>query len=467
MTLTVDSPQFQLLEQYEAIQTKTIKDRLTKEEIKAITGINCANLGKLLLKGDDRHYIVTEDNQEILVYNGSYYEPIGMQTLKNRVSYYLDDFTSKHKKQEVVDFVKNYTYIKREELEPSLNLINLENGIFDIDTQELRPHSPEYYFLNEIPINYDPEAKIDKIKKFKEDLLNLDDIRINQEFYGDCLHRDYKFKKGLLNVGGTNTGKTQEFRLLEKFLGKRNITNLTLHDICKNEYAPAELYGKYANIYGDIGSSSIRQIQKFLVLTGNDRISARKIYQEPFYFRNYAKLAFSCNIIPDTEVKTDAYYGRWLVIEYSNVFDENTKNPNIIKDITTQKEMSGLFNWALEGLYRLIDQNGYSPHRTLEEVKDYMTKGKNPIREFADTYLEADPKNVVLKSKLYNCYADFCRFHNYPLKQSNVFTRMLKPELRRDIKIEEGHKTKGRSWQGIKCNYELKNQQESQQELGL
>jgi len=472
MTLTPDCPQWELLDRYGAIETKIRNDRKTKEEIIEITGINCPNLAKLLLKGDNRKYITTEDNTEIFVYNGSFYESIGLQTLKNRTCYYLDDFTTKHIKQEVEDFVKNFEYVKREELNPPLNLINVKNGIFDLDTQELKPHDPNFYFLSEIPIKYNPKAKINKIKNFKETLLNLDDIVINQEFYGDCLHRDCRNKKALMNVGETNTGKTQEFRLLEKFLGKQNITNLTLHDLCKNEYAAAELYGKYANIYGDIGSSNIRQIEKFLVLTGNDRISARKIYQEPFYFRNYAKLAFSCNIIPDTEIKTNAYYGRWLVVEFSTVFDEETKNPNIIEEITTEKEMSGLFNYALEGLYRILDNRGYSPHRTLEEVKEYMTQGKNPVREFADTYIESDPKNVVLKSILYDSYMDFCKLHGYPIKQSNVFSRMLKPELRRNIQLSEGHKTKGRSWQGIACNYILQNhkneksQQGSLQEMG-
>lgn len=466
MTLTPQSPQFELLEKYEALSVTSHNDKKTREQIKEIKGVNCPNLAKLIMQGDDRKYIITEDNQEIYVYNGSYYEPIGLQTIKNRISYYLDDFTTKHRKQEVVDFIKNYEYIKREDLNPPINLINVKNGIFDFDTQELKPHDPNYYFLNEIPITYDPNVKIDKIQTFKETLLNLDDIIINQEFYGDCLLRDYRHKKAMMNVGGTNTGKTQEFRLLEKFLDKKNITNLTLHEICLNEYAPAELYGKYANIYGDIGHSSIRHIQKFLVLTGNDRLSARKIYQEPFYFRNYAKLAFSCNIIPDTEVKTDAYYGRWLVTEYSNVFDDETKNPNIIEEITTEKEMSGLFNWAIEGLYRLLDQKGYSPHRTLEQVKEYMTKGKNPIREFADNYIISDPKNIVLKSELYDDYVHFCKFNKYPIKQNNVFSRLLKPELKYGIQLNEGQTAQGRSWQGLKCNYERpKNEQEKQEKI--
>lgn len=422
--------------------------------------IICPRLAKLLLNADNRDYIVLEDNQEIYVYNGSYYEPIGKGILEQRVNYYLDDKTTKHRKQEVIDFIKNQEYVKREDLNPPTNLINVKNGIYNIDTGEIEPHTPDYYFLSEIPINYDPKAKIDKIQRFHEDLLNIEDINIIQEFFGDCLHRDYRFKKALQLVGKTNTGKTQELGLLERFIGEKNTSNITLHDICKDKYATAELYGKHANISGDIGSQSLRQVQMFLMTTGGDRIRAQKKYGQPFNFKNYAKLLFSCNIIPDTEVKTNAYYGRWLVLEYDNQFDEETRNPNIIDEITTEKEMSGLFNWAIEGLLQLIDQRGYSPHRALEEVKEYMQKGKNPIREFTQGYIEPCSEGVETKEYVYDCYQEFCTIHNYPIKERNVFSRKFKPEA--PMHMSDGQQLKGgkKTWKGIKCTWERPGEQQ-------
>lgn len=192
----------------------------------------------------------------------------------------------------------------------------------------------------------------------------------------------------------------------------------------------------------------------FLMLTGGDRIRGQKKYGQPFNFENYAKNVFSCNVIPDTEIKTDAYYERWNVLEYSNEFDKETRNPNIINEISTEKELSGLLNYAIEGLYQLNDNKGYSIHRTLVEVKEYMQKGKNPIREFIDTYITPDSKGVITKQRIYNFYRSFCELNNYPIKESNVFSRKFKPLG--PINLDEGQQAKGgkRTWKGIKCNYD-------------
>jgi len=449
-----------LLSEYKVFSYKEIEDKTTGEKRYVISGINYPRLSKLLMEADGTIYISLKDNQEIWVYNGSYFEPLGQGILENRTGYYLDDLTTKKGKQEVVDFVRHYNYINREELNPPIHLINLKNGVFNIETGELNPHTSGIYFTNELPIIYNPNAKIDKINTFFETVLNLDDIPTIQEWFGDCIIRNYNRKKALLLVGATDTGKSKILGLLGLFLGLENTSNVSLHDICKDKFAPVELYGKYANICGDIAEANLRQIAMFLQTTGGDRIRGQQKYGKPFYFINYAKLVFSCNIIPDTEVKDDAYYNRWIVIECSNQFDEETKNQNILEEISTEEELSGLFNWALEGWKRLNENGGYTHYRDLEEVKEYMQKGKNPIREFIDTYIVSNPGSVVKKEYVYKCYVSFCKEYNYPIKESNVFSRKFKPLC--PMNIDEGRQLKGgkRTWKGIKCNYDFPGEQQ-------
>ncbi len=446
-----------LLEHYEVFETK--KDKKTGREIR--TGrINCPRLAKLLMEADGRRYISIRDTQEIWVYNGSYYEPLGQGILENRTGYYLDENTCKHFKQETVDFVRHYKYIYREELNPPIHLINLKNGILNIETKELTPHTPDIYFTNELPIIYNPKAKIKKIKEFFEAVLNLNDIPTIQQWFGDCLIRNYNRKKALLFVGATDTGKSKLLGLLGLFLGLKNTSNVSLHDICKDKFAPVELYGKYANISGEISATSLRQIAMFLQVTGGDRIRGQQKYGKPFYFINYAKLVFGCNIIPDTEIKDDAYYNRWIVIECNNQFDDDTKNTNILEEITTEEELSGLFNWALQGWEQLKKNDGYTHYRDLTEVKEFMQKGKNPIREFIETYIVPNPNGVITKEQVYKCYVSFCKEYNYPIKESNVFSRKFKPLA--PMGIDEGQQLKGgkRTWKGIKCNYDFPGKQQ-------
>ncbi|GAG71690.1 unnamed protein product, partial [marine sediment metagenome] len=155
---------------------------LIRDKNENITGINPIKLAKLILEGDGRHYIVIKDNMEIFSYNGSYYEPSGDALIKERVQYYLKDIDcikgmNQHKK-EVVEYIRNHAYVDREKLNPPIRLINVKNGIYDIATSELLEHCPTYHFLQEINVNYDPNAEIVEIKEFFESTLNLNDIPI-------------------------------------------------------------------------------------------------------------------------------------------------------------------------------------------------------------------------------------------------------------------------------------------------
>jgi P4 family phage/plasmid primase-like protien len=458
MTLTVDSPQFQLLEEYNAIDIKLDRDKTTTEEIKVITGkVNCPQLAKLLIEADNRHYIVLADNLTIYSWNGAYHEPNGEHILGERINHYLDDLYSDYKRKEVISCIKNLKSIKikREKLNsPPEYLIPVLNGVYDRKKKKLIQHSPENLFLYQIPIKYNPKAKIKKIKEFFDDLVTVDDLPVLQEFFGDCLQPTYKYKKALMNVGKTDTGKSQLLSLLGKFLGNENTSHVALYDLCKDRFAAIDLYGKIANICADIDATGIRATKVFLMVTGGDIIRGQKKHQDAFDFRNYAKLVYSCNEIPESENKSPAYYNRWLIIEYDNQIPKEEQIPYYFERISTSKELSGLFNWALDGLKRL-EKNGYSEHRTLEEVKDFMELHQKPIPIFAITHVEIDPDGEMTKDFFYKQYCDFCDFFKYPKKTSNVFSREIKQYLPRGWDEGQSRKKKSkRVWRGIKCNWE-------------
>jgi len=415
--------------------------------------ISCPRLAKLIMNSDDNHYLVIFDNQEILWYNRSYYEHGGEKKIEQRINYYLDDRMCSRYKAEVLTYIKTKDMIKRDELEPPVHLINLKNGVFNLETKELLPHEHKYLFLNEIPINYDQNAKIDKIQTFLEETLDVNDIPLIQEFFGDCLQRSYSFKRAIMCVGERDTGKSQLLLLLDIFLGKDNTSNVNLWDLCTDRFASIELYHKLANTCSELDPEEITHVDKFLSLTGGDWQSGQKKHQDRFKFINYAKIIFGCNKIPDTKHKNEAFYVRWIVIVFSNIIPFEDQIEDYYSIIATEKELSGLLNWALEGLYRLKKNHGYSEHRSLDEVRELMQKGTNTIREFVEAYIDGDPNNSILKGDLYLSYVDFCKFMGYPFKTDNVFSRKFKPELKHDIVISECEIHHKKAWSGIKCTW--------------
>lgn len=450
----------ELLERYEAIIYDYKKDKETGEKIRIPTNVNCPQLAKLLMEADNRRYIVTNDNQQMFVWNEKYYEQNGKSIAENRTNFYLEDLYSDHRRKEVISCIKTNGYVNRDDLKPPEHLIPLENGIYNRETKKLIPHSPEYYFLHCLPIKYNRKAKIKKIKTFLENLLTVEDIPVIQQFFGDCLQSSYKYKKALMLVGPTDTGKSQILSLLGKFLGEKNVSHVALYDLCKDRFSAIDLYGKLANICADIDATGIRATKVFLMATGGDILRGQKKHQDAFNFRNHAKLVYSCNAIPESENKSSAYYNRWLVVECNNVIPKEEQIPYFFESISTEEELSGLFNWALEGL-QLLETGGYLEHRSLEDVKEFMEKHRKPIPEFASDFIEPDKDGEITKELLYNKYCEFCIFHGYPRKQNNVFSREIKAYL--PMGFDEGQSRKKKSkrvWRGIKCTWKLGDEQQ-------
>ena len=198
------------------------------------------------------------------------------------------------------------------------------------------------------------------------------------------------------------------------------------------------------------------------MLTGGDIIGAERKYQDSFNFRSYAKLIFSCNKIPDIKEKNDAYYNRWIPIEFSNQIPRDDQIPNFFSVIASEAELSGLFNYAVEGAKRLMENGRYSDYRDINETKAFMEKGSNPILEFTAAHVERDAEGKIAKGDLYLSYSDFCKSNNYPVKDSIVFSRQFKPLAPMGLSEGQTQKEKHRRmWYGIKCTWDAEKQQET------
>ena len=62
------------------------------------------------------------------------------------------------------------------------------------------------------------------------------------------------------------------------------------------------------NTFADLKSIKLSETGNFKMLVSGDSITAERKFEQPFTFRNYAKLIFSANEIPASDDKTDAFY---------------------------------------------------------------------------------------------------------------------------------------------------------------
>ena len=366
--------------------------------------------------------ITVKDNKhDIFVYNDDtgLYEERGEQTLRTYIADILGDKWHEHRSAEVIKHITAKTYITRENFDVPIQFVPVENGILGIrkNPVEFLPFDKKFYFTNNLPIKYDVFATCPKFLKFLSEILPDEQTRLQiQEMFGWCLWREYSQQAWFLFVGSGSNGKGTLLNVLNCLLGTKNITHVPLKEFATNRFAGAELYHKFANVVADMAKFRIDDSSLLKQLCGNDQIKAERKFKNAFYFTNYAKLIFATNFVPQTKDKSDAFFRRLVIVFFEVKFGEENVpvDKHVLEKITTPEEMSGILNWALEGLYRLNKQGDFTNRMTTSETRDYYEKLLNPTHCYIDENVETDEADdkYIPKGLLLEKIEEYCEQNN-------------------------------------------------------
>lgn len=245
-----------------------------------------------------------------------------------------------------------------------------------------------------------------------------------------CLWRYRKFHLWMLLNGTGQNGKSTLLTLIERFFGPQNVSGESLDRILKEKFSPANLYQKLVNVDADLsGDILLRNTGKLKKLTGNDEFPGEFKYKQAFKFRNYAKLIFSCNEIPEFNDKTDAFFRRLIIINFIQQFLGDKEDPNLIDKLSTEDELSGLLYELLTRMPRVLEKGiRRTTNKTMQDTYDQYIRGSNPIRYFVDMAI-AHGEDKIPKDHLYDSYSWFCREKKLPIESEQSFSRKMSKEF--------------------------------------
>jgi len=393
-----------------------------------------------------------QQSHVIWMYTNGVYEPCGEENIRAECRDELESLAKEGHVQEVVKHIQETTFTEPEKFDAPIDLINLKNGVYNLKTRELKPHSSDIIFTNELPVEYNEHIGCPNIMQFLSEVLQPDDIPLIQELVGYCLLRDYPFAKAFMFLGEGSNAKSTLLRLITKLLGEENVATPALQDLIYDRFAKANLYGKLANIHADLPAYKLKHTGTFKMLTGQDKIYAQLKHQNPFDFYNYAKLIYSANELPVTDDMSIAFWRRWAIVKFPNVFSEGDPktDPNILEKLTTPNELSGFLSWAISGLKRLLDQKHFTMTKTREQIEDEWIMQTDSLRAFCKKHVAIYPEYFVPKEVFYEQYCHFCEFHEIPALDKTVVGRRLPTIFPHILDIRpkiEGRQL--RSWKGV------------------
>ena len=366
-------------------------------------------------------------------YKNGVYAPIqGDEVNSIFVSEMLKDgLTNYRKKSAVSDKVMCFksldgrTFTHADE-NPDVNIINFKNGLLNINTYELKEHTPTYLSTSQIPINYDREARSPMWFKFIQDITSgdIEQGKLLQQIAGYCLTNDTRYAKAFIFFGSGANGKSLFTRMISKLIGKEYVSSLNLSTITK-QFGLTGLINKKLNIIDEISGNYFESNVIKNIISGEKMAADVKFRPEPIEFTPIAKIIFSVNELPKINDTTPGLYRRFVIVPFDRTF---ISNPDLDLETKLSAELPGILNWAVEGLKSLRAQGRFNETEKNFEAMNSFKVENSPFLEFiTNTYEpvsgEDRSKYAVQFTELYNEYRQYCFDSGYKPKAVANFTR--------------------------------------------
>ena len=310
--------------------------------------------------------------------------------------YHIDD---------VVNSLKIKTFI-RPKLVNKQGMLNLGNGILDIESGDLYPHSPDFYYTFKPGVSFNSAATCPRWKDFLCQVLpDKNEQLLLAEIFGYCLTPDTSLHKGFLFFGQGSNGKSVVTTVLEALLGEENCGALELNDF-KSQFKVAELSNKLVNLSGEIAADGLVEDSIIKRIISGEPISAEKKYQDACTIKFFTRLIATCNYLPKTRDKSYGWFRRWIILPFNVTFKGNSVNRNLAKDII-ESELEGILNWSLFGLNHLRKSGRFSVPKSSESALETYEREINPSILFIEENLEHRQKDSTEGTMLKNIYSRY------------------------------------------------------------
>lgn len=328
------------------------------------------------------------------------------------------------------------------ELNQNKNLINFQNGVWDIEQHKLLPHDSKYLQTLQLPHSvgdYKPFTKTRLYDFFKKTGLPKEDVKMLLKYMAYCLTLDYGLKTFMILCGQSNTGKSVLIRFFETLIGKQNVSSLSMHELNMRFY-PSQLYNRLLNSCADNSSLPLSSIENLKKITGGDQIMHEKKGKEPFFFVPFCKLIFSFNQLPlQLEEKSNAFYKRMRILFMNN---ELFLNNDYVNDLCSEESVTEVIPYLLH----LLPVKDIPRTSTSDKYVEALRQDSDSIHAFIAKQCKLGAGLSVEKNALYEAYCRFCVDTGRENSKKHSFMRNIRSQ---GYKESRDSKSRDYLWLGI------------------
>lgn len=304
-------------------------------------------------------------------------------------------------------------------------LVSLRNGLFHLEDGIIIPHSLGFFTQNSLPFDYDQSANCPHWDTFLKSVWENDQESIDtlQEMFGYILSGDTRQQKFFNIIGPRRSGKGTINKVLVALLGQHNTVAPELGELC-DTFGLQPWLGKLLASFTDARAPERNRsavVSQLLRIVGGDTITVNRKNKEAWNGYLPTRIVVYSNEVLQLTENSNALTGRMIVLRMTKSFYDKEDTELYFK---LSKELSGIFNWAMDGLKRRLARGGHfiqpsSGKGLLKLMEDIG----NPMGTFIEDVLEFDLDATAKKDDVFVCYKQWAIHKSIPPGSEMAFKK--------------------------------------------
>jgi len=335
-----------------------------------------------------------------------------------------------HRVNATLDALKALVYTTTGDFQrDTAHLLNVANGVVDLRTGALLPHSPDYRFMYAAPTEYDPDADMGVWLAFLDEALGQEMADFIQVAAGYSITGYTREEVMFYIYGPTRAGKGTFTETVTETLGSP-LVKVTAFETFTQRNADAQgfalaplmqsriVFASESNRYRKFDAAKVKG------LTGGDTIQASFKRRDHFNYRPMFKIWLASNWPVNADPDDDAFWARVRVIPFPKSFLGH-EDKGLKYRLRRPEARRGVLRWLVEGARRYLAEGLPAP-QAIQEATDAHRIQTDTVRQFLDEQTEPAPGNAVLFSEVYEAYRNWCEANGITPKHGPQLSLALK-----------------------------------------